>query len=94
MMALQDYTTMQAIGLPSMTSGQQMAYHPGLDNLTRSQARGVEQALIELYGLGSNGGTLMSQINSISPSNPVYPSAVQYGQEMLIIVNYPGAGGG
>jgi hypothetical protein len=65
-----------------------------MDNLTRSQARAVEQALIELHGLESNGGTLINKINSISPSNPVYQSAVQYGQEMLRAVNYPGVGGG
>ena len=67
---------------------------PGLKNLNRIQARGVEQALINLHGLEKNGGTLLNKINSIATQNPVYESMVQYGNEMLKNVNYPGAGGG
>jgi hypothetical protein len=76
------------------TTGIRIESIPGLDNLTRIQARGVEQALINLHGLAKNGGTLLNKINSIATHNPVYQSAVQFGKEMLKSVNYPGAGGG
>lgn len=36
-------------------------------NLTRSEARIMEQNLINRYGLGKNGGILLNKINSISP---------------------------
>jgi uncharacterized protein RhaS with RHS repeats len=55
----------------------------GLDGLTREEARGVEQSLIERYGLGKNGGTLLNKINSIAQSNPSYGSLVQRGLEIL-----------
>jgi hypothetical protein len=51
----------------------------GLDDLTYLEARGVEQALIEYHGLAN----LINKINSISPSNPIYPEAVQQGVEIL-----------
>ena len=54
-----------------------------IGGLTRQQARGVEQALIEYYGLARNGGTLLNQRNSIAPSNPVYQDAVQFGRQVL-----------
>ena len=38
---------------------------PLMKNLSRSDARAVEQALIEIHGLGKNGGTLINKINSI-----------------------------
>jgi hypothetical protein len=56
--------------------------------LTRTQARGVEQALIEQHGLASNGGTLLNKINSIARSNPVYNEAVQFGKELLGAIGY------
>lgn len=37
------------------------------NNLTRSEARIMEQNLINRYGLGKNGGMLLNKINSISP---------------------------
>ena len=41
---------------------------PGASNLSRTGARVWEQALINQYGLGKNGGLLFNKINSISPS--------------------------
>ncbi len=45
--------------------------------------RAVEQVLIETYGLGTNGGTLLNQINSIAESNPIYEQAIQRGSQIL-----------
>lgn len=63
---------------------------PGLTNLSRTDAQAVEQVLIENYGLGKNGGTLINKINSISPTNPIYPKAFQRGTQILQTVKYPG----
>jgi filamentous hemagglutinin len=63
---------------------------PGLGNLTRADARAVEQALIENHGLSRNGGTLMNKINSIAPSNPAYADALQRGADLLRQAGYPG----
>lgn len=63
---------------------------PGLSNLSRADARAVEQALIEAHGLSKNGGTLMNQINSISPLRSIYEGAVQRGRDLLNQVGYPG----
>jgi len=43
-----------------------------LGRLSRGDARAVEQALIEIHGLGKNGGTLLNKINSVAASNPAY----------------------
>ncbi|RJP66679.1 MAG: hypothetical protein C4535_13035 [Comamonadaceae bacterium] len=55
----------------------------GLQNISRTDARAVEQAAIEMYGLGKNGGLLMNKINSIAPSNPIYPAAIERGNSIL-----------
>lgn|GEM_PF-2580270 len=57
----------------------------GLNNLSRADARAVEQALIHTYGLGKDGGTLINKINSISPTkNPTaYEQSLQRGFELL-----------
>lgn len=39
----------------------------GATGLTRTQARTLEQTLINQHGLGKNGGTLFNKINSIAP---------------------------
>jgi hypothetical protein len=57
--------------------------------LTRNQARGVEQALIEHHGLASNGGTLTNKINSISRANTIYHEAVTFGRMFLQSIHYP-----
>jgi len=59
-----------------------------LGGLGRSDARAVEQALVEIHGLGKNGGTLLNRINSISPSNPAYAQQVQRGYELLQSIGY------
>lgn len=52
---------------------------PVIENLSRSDARAVEQVLIEQQGLPN----LLNKINSISPNNPVYPVAIQKGNDIL-----------
>lgn len=42
---------------------------PFLDCLTKDEARGIEQHLIDRYGFARNGGTLTNQINSIAMTN-------------------------
>jgi RHS repeat-associated protein len=59
---------------------------PGLRNLSRVDARAVEQVLIERYGLGKNGGTLFNKINSVSESNPIYQQAIARGRQLLNLV--------
>jgi len=61
---------------------------PLMQGLTRSDARAVEQALIEIHGLGKNGGTLLNRINSISPTNPTYGSQLQRGYDLLKSIGY------
>ena len=51
----------------------------GLERLSRSDARAVEQVLIEHYGLEN----LYNRINSIAVGNPIYQGAVQRGTEIL-----------
>jgi hypothetical protein len=59
-----------------------------MGGLSRSDARAVEQALIEVHGLGRNGGTLLNRINSIAPSNPAYADQVRRGYELLQTIGY------
>jgi hypothetical protein len=54
----------------------------GLENLSRFDARSVEQALIERYCMTN----LYNQINSISQNNPIYETAIRRGQEILRII--------
>lgn len=61
---------------------------PLMQGLTRSDARAVEQALIEIHGLGKNGGTLLNRINSISPTNPTYGSQLRRGYDLLKSIGY------
>ena len=65
---------------------------PGLSNLSRSDARAVEQTLIEYYGLGKDGGTLINKINSISAvkSPTQYEQELIRGAELLKQHKYPG----
>lgn len=58
----------------------------GLGNLTRAQARSVEQVLIEYYGLGGKvgqTGQLLNRINSISDSRNVYKQSLKQGLKLL-----------
>ncbi|WP_163997026.1 hypothetical protein [Pyxidicoccus caerfyrddinensis] len=61
-----------------------------LGNLSREDARAVEQALIELHGLRKNGGTLLNEINSIAPSNPKYADLLRRGLQLLESIGYNG----
>lgn len=63
---------------------------PGLSKIARVDARAIEQVLIEYYGLGKNGGSLLNKINSIAKDNPIYADAIRRGQDMLANVRYPG----
>lgn len=64
----------------------------GLTELSLSDARAVEQALIEAHGLGKDGGTLLNKINSISPTTNTeyYLDSLFRGQELLNGVRYFG----
>lgn len=64
----------------------------GLQNLSRADARAVEQALIEFHGLGKDGGTLINKINSISKiNNPTkYEQGLIRGAELLKNAGYGG----
>jgi len=59
-----------------------------MGSLSRFDARSVEQALIEIYGLGKNGGTLLNQINSVAASNPQYAAMLQRGYYLLKTIGY------
>ncbi|HEV2471209.1 MAG TPA: RHS repeat-associated core domain-containing protein [Chthonomonadales bacterium] len=56
---------------------------PGLEHLTRQQARSVEQTLIEEFRLAKNGGTLLNRINSIARTNPLYGRSLEEGRALL-----------
>jgi len=58
----------------------------GLENLSKYDARAVEQVLIEYYGLQH----LYNQVNSISPNNPLYQKAIQRGTEILTNLGFFG----
>jgi hypothetical protein len=57
-------------------------------NLSREDARAVEQALIEIHGLQKNGGMLLNRINSIARSNPKYAAMLRRGMELLESIGY------
>jgi len=59
-----------------------------LGNLSREDARAVEQALIEIHGLGKNGGTLLNRINSIARTRPDFAALLRRGQELLDSIGY------
>ncbi|MHC8304887.1 DUF637 domain-containing protein [Pseudomonas sp. PB3P13] len=64
----------------------------GLQNLSRADARAVEQTLIDYHGLGKDGGTLINKINSISSvKNPTkYEQGLIRGAELLKKAGYEG----
>lgn len=55
----------------------------GATNLSRGQARSIEQACIVQGGRKLTGGALQNQINSIDPKLPYYQDAVRYGTRYL-----------
>jgi len=56
--------------------------------LSELDAHAVEQALIEIHGLGKNGGTLLNRINSIYPLSPAYADQLRRGYELLKSIGY------
>jgi RHS repeat-associated protein len=52
---------------------------PLIENLNRTDARAVEQVLIEQHGLDN----LLNQINSISKTNPIYNDSIKKGTNIL-----------
>ncbi|MGI3125783.1 hemagglutinin repeat-containing protein [Nitratireductor sp. PBL-C9] len=72
------------------TKGIEIEQIAGLDNLSRAEARAVEQTLINYYGLGKDGGTLLNKLNSISATkNPTaYEQSLIRGKELLDSVDY------
>jgi hypothetical protein len=54
-----------------------------MTGLTKDEARGVEQVLIETRGLEKNGGDLKNQINSIAKSSAKYDPLTRKGRELL-----------
>ena len=61
-----------------------------LPQLSRSDARSVEQVLIKLHGLEKNGGTLSNRINSIAKTNPSYAESLNRGCDILRESGYEG----
>jgi hypothetical protein len=59
-----------------------------MGRLSRSDARAVEQALIDTHGLRVNGGTLLNRINSIAETNKKYADQLRRGYELLQSVGY------
>jgi excinuclease UvrABC nuclease subunit len=59
-----------------------------MGGLSRSDARSVEQALIEIHGLGKNGGSLLNKINSIAVRNPAYATQLSRGYDLLRTIGY------
>jgi hypothetical protein len=59
----------------------------GLQNLSRADARAVEQVLIEENG-GPGGGQLLNKINSIAQSNEIYGQSIQRGCALLGGIGY------
>jgi len=57
---------------------------PGLRNLSRYDARAVEQVLIKDKGLGN----LLNKINSIATTNEIYSHAIERGNEILDSIGY------
>jgi len=62
----------------------------GLSNLSRADAKAVEQVLIEFHKLSKNSGTLINKINSIAKTNPIYAESLRNGIELLKSVGYLG----
>jgi hypothetical protein len=69
-------------------AGKQIEIELVATTASRAEARAAEQALIEIHGFQAEGGTLMNQMNSISPASATYASEVSRGYEILQSVGY------
>jgi hypothetical protein len=80
------------VGITSNLARRSVEHGAKLDEiasgLTRTEARGVEQALIEVHGLAKNGGSLTNKINSISRTNAIYDGAVAFGRQLIQYITY------
>ena len=56
--------------------------------LTKADARGVEQVLIEARGLRKDGGDLLNQINSVAPTRENYDALKARGREILNSIGF------
>jgi hypothetical protein len=56
---------------------------PGATNLSRGEARAIEQACIAQGGLSTSGGLLQNQRNSVDPKFRYYKAAVEAGEALL-----------
>jgi hypothetical protein len=61
---------------------------PLLKGLSRSDARAVEQVLIEIHQLGARGGTLLNKINAIAKTNPTFADQLRRGLQLLQSIGY------
>ncbi len=70
--------------------GIQIAVIPGLEAISRQDARAVEQVLIELYEgpKGGAAGGLINKINSIAVDNGIYSNAINVGNGILKYIGY------
>ena len=71
------------------TKGMEIAPIKGVSNLTKYDAKAVEQVLIQMHGLEKNGSTLMNKINSIAKTNPEYAASLIRGVEILQEAGHP-----
>jgi hypothetical protein len=56
----------------------------GGGNLTKGEARAIEEALISKNGMQRYGGKFENRIHSISPQHPYYEAAKAWGEQWLI----------
>lgn len=61
-----------------------------LGPLSIYDARSVEQALIEFYGLAKNGGSLTNKINSIARNSSDFAKRLRRGRVLLLRIQLPG----
>lgn len=69
-------------------SSKGISIEPLMKQLSHSDVRAVEQALIEIHGLSKNGGTLINKINRIATKNPSYGAQLQRGYDLLNSIGY------
>jgi len=68
--------------------GRKIEIAPLISGLTRDQARGIEQVIIEAVGLKKEGGELVNRINSVARDNEKYEKLKEMGQELLREIGY------
>ncbi len=66
--------------------GWRIELFPGLEALSKFDVRSAEQALLEHYGLSKYGGQLLNKVMGVARNNPMYPTAIQRGNELLHLI--------